>query len=72
MKKDSKEYKEGLQYLTEKYPTIKEISKNKKFILGTIELVDVMIEAGKRDLECIPLDAYFNTPPNKPCQVENN
>ncbi|XP_026479484.1 protein CREG1-like [Ctenocephalides felis] len=62
---NSEEYKDGYQYLLEKYPDIKEIYKESKLVLGTINLVDVMVIAGKKELECIPLDAYFNTLPNE-------
>lgn len=51
--------------MLEKYPDIEEISKESKLVLGTINLVDVMVLAGRKELECIPLDAYFNTPPNE-------
>ncbi|XP_026479483.1 protein CREG1-like [Ctenocephalides felis] len=70
LKKGSKEYDQGYSYLMEKYPEIKDIPDKENYYVGTVKLVEVMVVAGKKMLECIPLPAYFEASPNEDFESE--
>lgn len=54
----------------EKYPEIKDIPDKENYYVGTVKLVEVMVVAGKKMLECIPLPAYFEASPNEDFETE--
>ncbi|XP_026480441.1 protein CREG1-like [Ctenocephalides felis] len=70
LERGTPEYEEGYQFLTEKYPRIETTPNKENYVIGYISLIDVMIVAGKEELECIPMGAYHNTPPNENYEEE--